>query len=244
MPDEYRNWDVSVTGFDSLTSTTIVDPTSLHVRRTRSLPTVGCEADAVIPEVQETTLPSRDATTHNAAFPDGSYSIGPSVLTDDLSQKWSFCLASPTTPRARARVDFGRVDEAVGKITVWLEAWDADYCRGEVLPGCGGPNSSFASEQRLSADQLEGSWRVSTLDCHAADQWAPHSNTGSVQRGRDAPLFALPRGLSVRIEQEHDNTIVEATWLTSPTERVILQRQYASDGELVSLSKAVELKVE
>jgi len=66
IPDAFREWNVPVLGFDRITSTQLQPPQPkqphqnhdyLYLKISRMLPTVGCEADAVVPDVSLSATP-------------------------------------------------------------------------------------------------------------------------------------------------------------------------------------------
>lgn len=245
VPEEFRNWDVDITGFDCLTSSTLKDD-NLLLKVTRALPTVGCEADAIVPDVDELEFSAMDTATdtRNGGFPDGSFTAGPSVFTGTYDQRWSATLAdgSDSDARRRARVSFGRVDEGIGSIVVWLEKRDSDYSGGSVLPGCGGPDSSFASAPRTTPDDLSGKWHVFRTVLSKRTEWEPEEFTEQIRRESSdlQPFFSLPCGLSLSIISDSQGTVVEAAWLSSTQRRAVVRRVYAKSGTLEAVEHAVE----
>lgn len=243
MPEAYREWDVKITGFDCLTSSTVLKD-SLYIRRTRALPSVGCEADAVVPDTLETTVSPYSAGSFCGGFADGSYSIGPASFTNELSQKWSVALASEgESGHARARIDFGRVDRAAGKVSVWIESHYSDYNGGEILPGCGSPHSNFGGQERMRPDRLAGVWDVHRTQFTSVGGWKEQQVREMVERGSDATMFALPSGISLFVGEHAGITVVEAGWLTGDDSRVVVKREYNNTGELTSVSRALETRV-
>lgn len=250
VPDEYRNWGVEIKGFDCLTSSTCLEDGSLLLKRTRALPSVGCEADAIVPEVVEHHYLSVQDDTINGGFPDGSINCGPASITDDHAQRWRVCLVDPSEDvRSRIRVEFGLVNKPFGEVTVFLEHWDSAYCGGKILPGCGGSNQSFATDPKLDPSiDLSGTWDIESQTYIAGkDGWELQSSTFDVTReseeaGKDIDV-ALPRGVSVGIETLNDESIcVTAGWLVKEGLRIVSRRKYASGGNLFSVSRAVEKK--
>lgn len=271
MPEAYREWGVVVTGFDSLWSTTVTESHELRERRTRALPTVGCEADAVAGEVSDTTAGATEGGERNGGFADGSYSLGPASLTatDVKLPVWRFCLAHPRNDarhRSRARLHFGRIDSpkasvAAATVNVWVEEWDAPFCAGAVLPGCGGKEHSFAEEERAAPDAAAGVWRIDATVCHAARGWAARSYSRTITRSQ-VPALLLPRGLAVRVapasapvDDQHDAedqyhsedsgvtsgaTVVEASWQPDPAIRSVVRRFYDARGRLSFVEQAIE----
>jgi hypothetical protein len=154
VPDEFRAWGVPVVGFETVTSTRIEDA-ALRVKRTRALPAVGCEADAVIPEVQDNLIqPAVAATdrlrcTLSLGFDHGGFAVGPESIADypnTAPPRWHFCLVDPDTPnvqpenirgRRRARLEFGLVSSTHGAVDAYIEVLDGPFCGsgGEILPG-------------------------------------------------------------------------------------------------------------
>lgn len=248
VPDEFKNWDVEIKGFDMVTSTAVID-TGLLVRRTRALPSVGCEADAVVPEVVETILSSRGTEAIIAGgTADGSFSSGPTQLLS-LSQRWEFTLMNPNdSVRSRVRLQFGRLDEGVGAIVAYLENWDLAFGNGEILPGCGGPNSSFADDAIMEKQLLAGEWNVSGMKWMTTDDGEELSAGDNVQYNvqRDAVFdgMLLPRGLTARVVTDDDGAcVVEAGWMAGDDVRTVARRTYGDDGKLTSVEHVVERRV-
>lgn len=252
VPEEFSNWGVTINGFDALTSTTVTEEGTLFMRETLALPTVGCEADAIVPEVDESELPVLSAETRAVAFDDGSLCVAPTQLfATSLSQRWSVILAAgglqvegdDKEKRTRARISFGRVDEGVGKVVVFVERWDADYNGGSVLPGCGGAATSFADGKRVASDAANGDWQTRVENCSAESAWTVTASEEHVKReGCADGILALPKGLSLRIYREAGTCFVEAAWLVNDARRVALTAEYTSDGALVGIRHNIETR--
>lgn len=194
----------------------------MYQKRTRALPTVGCEADAIIPEVAETDL------KQVFAFDDGSYCVRSGSGKDE----WMFAVVNPTNGRSRVRVDFGRVDEKIGKVTVLFENWESKFNEGQVLPGCGG-EQGFAEEQTMSVSQLEGTWKYSETAYQVKNGWEVVESVGTVNREAVAVSMVLPKGVSVDVKDE-GGLKVEVGWLVAD-KRVVIRRVYGEGGlEVVS----------
>lgn len=238
-------------GFDCLTSSTCLENGSLLMKRTRTLPTVGCEADAVVPEVKEYVYVSGEEAAINGGFADGTVNCGPACITDDHAQRWHICLVDPSNDaRSRIRVEFGLVNEPFGAVTMFVEHWDAPYCRGEILPGCGGSNQSFATDPPIDpASALSGTWAVdSQVYMKSRDGWVLERLSSEVSRkseeaGKNINV-ALPRGVSLGIISHEDGSkCVAAGWVVKEGVRVVSRRTYDSGGELVSVCRDIEKKL-
>lgn len=245
VPDEYRQWGVEIKGFECLTSTQLLRG-SLRTKRTRVLPSVGCEADAVVPEVAERVI-DPVAAPAAAAFDCGSYAAGPVNLAAD-ERAWSLCLAEPGEAgcrRTRVRVDAGDVLEGFGALEVHVETWEGPFVDGAVLPGCGGEHASFADGERLGADALVGKWKVEeTVYAREGAGWTRSEKRNVVERdAEDAERLvglALPKGVNVRAETEDAGAVIEAGWLVKQGLRVTVRREHAPDGNVVRCSRRVE----
>lgn len=235
VPGEFRTWGVTITGFDTLTSSKVavltdtLTDTTLHTKLTRALPTVGCEADAIAGEITETVYLS--SSFANGGFPDGSYTTGPLKFdASDLTHTFS-CAIVDSKKRKRARLQFGRVDELVSSVVVIIERWDGPYCGGAILPGCGGPDSSFASEERTTGEMCTGDWDVKSVVCAKSQDWRYEEVEKSVEgREEDSKSFLLPRGLSLKIGDESGEVCVEAAWDLGDGVRSAVRRYYSKEG--------------
>jgi len=219
------------------------------MKRTRALPSVGCEADAVVPEVAEQIYLSATKDNINGGFTDGSISCGPAVMTDELSQRWNVCLVDPTEGnRSRVRLEFGPVNQPFGQVTVFIEHWEGKFCNGEVLPGCGGKNGSFAEDDGLDVSALTGNWSVDRTTYQTeSDGWIKECCTVRTERNQanaeDEVNVALPRGLSVGVKEADDGSSeVIAGWMTSHDKRVVVRSAYDSTGSLRYVSRDIETR--
>lgn len=251
VPDEFRAWGVEIKGFEVVSSTRVVsgdaspdDDATLELRRTRALPSVGCEADAVATEVKEYAL----AASTCVGFADGGFSNGPTCMDAEQGQQpvWRFCLAAPDAAQ-RARLEFSRIDDRCGTVTAVVETWDAEFCGGQVLPGCGGKNESFADGSRLDAARdLAGRWTMQT-DTYTprGHAWAVAATTGEETRSADEAAacctVAMPRGLSATVTRSaSDGVVVSAGWLVDADTRVVATRVYAADGQIERVTNTIE----
>lgn len=221
------------------------------MKRTRAMPSVGCEADAVVPEVHEQIFSNIDEKLITGGFPDGTVACGPAVITNEHSQRWNMCLVDPTEGvKSRVRLQFGLVDEPFGAVNVMVEHWDAPFCNGEVLPGCGGKNESFASDARMDpVAELAGKWDVSSIVYMASDgAWQMEERSFEIDRDEVVvhaeTNVVLPRGITVGIASAENGTkTVVAGWKTAENSRVVSRLVYASSGVLLRVSRDVENKV-
>ena len=202
--------------------------TGIYQKRTRALPTVGCEADAVIPEVAEEDI------VGSTAFADGSY-----CARAGDAQKWTFAIAHPHDEKARVRLQFARVDEKIGVVVVLFEHCEGEFNEGQVLPGCGG-EKSFADAPRLQAQQLDGTWEVEREICSVDGGRVLQRDT--VTREDTRVNMCLPKGVSVSIQcnDEEDVLHVEAGWLVGSV-RAVLRRTYNS-RRLQSVTRCMETR--
>jgi hypothetical protein len=287
VPDEFRNWGVEVHGFEEVCSTQVVGSDGkaggdgdgagahLYLKRTRALPSVGCEADAVASECKverltatntgEVTVPEygvKGSVVTGAAlgFADGGWSAGPSTFAQGTLGRWYAAIAHPdATPRQRARLEFGTVNVPRGSVIAYVETHEGPFCDGELLPGCGGVNASFAPERAVTAEELVGEWLVDASDyvCvakapgrdgeHVVSEWSEsHSSLAvvrSAEQVADEVDVYMPKGLTVGMHASADGEMCfSAGWLTSPTLRAVVARVYGPDGRLVRISKRVETK--
>lgn len=231
-----------------MTSSQTLEDKSLLVKRTRALPSVGCEADAVVPEVAEHIFLSVDGKSINGGFPDGTFSCGPASISEPLSQRWNVCLVDPSKGnKSRARLEFGFDNEPFGVVTVFLEHWDAPFCRGAVLPGCGGKSQSFATDSALQPSvALPGIWAVESLVyTFGSGGWKCEHTSSVLERTISSAsqeiTVALPRGVSVGFITAADGArTVVAGWMTDNNLRIVSRRKYDPSGVLISVSRAVE----
>lgn len=249
IPDDFREWGVEIKGFESLTSSNLFnDGSSLLMKRTRAMPSVGCEADAVVPEVHEHTFSNIEEKRVSGGFPDGSVICGPAVMTNEHSQRWDVCLTDPTDGvKSRVRLQFSLVNEPFGAVNAMIEHWDAPFCNGEVLPGCGGKNESFADGARMDpVAELVGKWDISSILYTARDgEWEMEELSFEIDRD-GATVSAeinvvLPHGITVGIACAEDGTkTVVAGWKTAENIRAVSRQVYASSGVLLCVSRDVE----
>ena len=217
----------------------------LSVKLTRALPTVGCEADAIVGE----TILDEYATESGCGFPNGSYAAVPNLFDPkNLTKQFSICIMHPDdNNRERARLHFGRVDEEVSRVSVVLECWDSVYCDGAILPGCGGADSSFANEERATSSDAEGSWKASTtrLYLHRNNVTERHGFVTGIEEinGRtELNGLKLPRGLMIRIlpqSEGNNESIVEAAWFVDH-KRAVVRAKYL-EARLTCLEHSVEV---
>lgn len=223
---------------------------NLALKVTRALPTVGCEADAIVPDVDqlEFSCINTVSETRNGGFMDGSFTEGATFFTGAYNQRWNVALAdgSDSEARRRARVSFGRVDEGIGSVIVWLEKRDGDYSGGSILPGCGGPDSSFASAPRTTSEDLSGKWHASHTMLAKSTKWTSERFTEYIERSANdlQSFFPLPCGIALRINSENQTTVVEASWLSSSQRRTVVRRVYAESGALEAVEHVVEDRVD
>lgn len=249
---------MSITGFDTLTSSTVKEDV-LSIKFTRALPTVGCEADAIAGEISETIYTAENGF----GFPDGSYIVVPQHFDKaDLSQQFAACITHPDTAaaeavgdaRRRARVQFGRVDEGVSQVPVVLERWDSPFCDGAILPGCGGPDSSFANGERSTSD-IAGKWTTNVVRVSLSDEKIESTEKGfvveevmgetlEIEEKHAGNVFLLPRGLSIRIVthgEAQNGSLVEVAWLPDGAQKKcsIVRGVYTQEGILKYLEHVV-----
>lgn len=252
VPDEFAAWGVEIKGFEIVTSSICElegSERALFVKRTRALPSVGCEADAVTPEVRTETVCAVGEDSVAGGFSCGSYSVGPTSFSQEVGARWSACLANPDD-RRRVRVEFGLVNEPRGAVTVFVEEHDGDYCEGQILPGCGGKNRSFADDAAIKAgEELAGEWRVEKAAYErVAGGWLREQTSGFMRTrsAEDAEAevhVAMPRGITVGMRALIDGGMdFIAGWLISPDKRTVVRRSYNSSGTLASVSRETETR--
>lgn len=248
VPDEYRAWGVEIKGFECLTSSELRQG-ALRTKRTRVLPSVGCEADAVVPEISERFV-NPFGLPGSAGFDCGSYATGPVDLAAD-ARAWSFSLTAPGeagTKRSRVRVEAGDVLVGFGKLEVFVETWDAPFVDGVVLPGCGGEHVSFADGERVEANALVGTWEVEeTAYERDGAVWTRREKQIVVERDAEEAEHCigleLPKGVNVLAHDEQAGAVVEAGWLVEPGLRVTVRREHRPDGEAVRCARRVERRL-
>jgi hypothetical protein len=288
VPDEFRAWAVPVKGFEVVSSSRVVvvvddddddivdsvgneggRPRCSHrlvVKRTRALPSVGCEADAVVPEVRVDEWPALVASAAapdgrlrvGVGFDDGGYFWGPAVLSADNRHcdTWTVCVADPRpaagVPR-RARLEIGRVNDRRGAIIAVVESWDGQFCNGAILPGCGGKNASFADETRIVPEEaLVGEWTSASCSyeyCEDLSSWNKtvssrgHFTRSTEQATAEADV-AMPLGMSAGFRTFPDgNSKLHVGWLTSADHRGTVVVDFDQSGRLTCVVNAVESRI-
>lgn len=231
MPDEFLNWDVKIFGFDCVTSMQMRE-NMLYVKRTRALPSVGCEADAVVPEIREDTV-STSAEDGFILFADGCFSRGPTEYSSAAT--WEYGLV---VGRRRVRVQFPELDGRQAT-TVFYEEWDSEFDNGSLLPGCG--SKSYRVEEGGSCGAegiLNGTWH------RTGAVWTPTSPLETVEDvvERSSSFFqrTCPQGVTLRKVVDDDNTALEVGWMYEENKRVVISRQYGPDSRLRRVSKFME----
>ena len=234
VPDEFREWGIPVLGYDIRTSSRVDESRpALVIKRTRALPTVGCEADAIVPDVKEDVHPEENVF----AFDDGTYIVCAKLL--DESSQWSVGIRND---EQRIRLQLGRFDLGKGKATMFLEKWDAEWCNGEILPGCGGDIHSFA-EEKSSKQNVTGSWDLSGV-ARALENGKWVSRSISLNETRDGTwneqgtMLCLPRGTTVRLVKDDMPKTTSVEFALSPTSgvRTVLKCEYDPHNKLRRVS--------
>lgn len=211
---------------------------TLRQKRTRALPAVGCEADAVATEERVSNAALRTPVAGTAAVVGFS---GGSFVADERWGAVMLCVAHPDGERQRMRVEVPAGTR--GSASVTIEKWDAPYSNGALLPGCGGGATCFADESPLSAaDDLVGDWQVRSVKLERLETgyWRRVEEDLLVTRtAADAEALVthqLPRGVSLR----RADGVVEAGWLAAPGTRAVVSRMCDTDGSVVGVSWGVE----
>ncbi|KAA8495128.1 hypothetical protein FVE85_3369 [Porphyridium purpureum] len=223
IPDAFRTWDIELLGFDALTSSRVdVDSdgkSCLQLKRTRMLPAVGCEADAVATEVTDSMFRlvgsgTRDQQTDEAGAPfcvpfaDGSFWCTPHVYDSGSAQALitvGMASARDSTPQQRCIL---HVALARNSVTLCDELYDAPFRDGQVLHSCGGSQTSFAKDAPTSRDQLCGTFsRTSITHYDALTNAYRTLPDEQVTRGEAeieswSKLVLLPRGVCVATYME------------------------------------------
>lgn len=258
-------------GFEEVCSTCVQTDAAephLYVKRTRALPSVGCEADAVVPEVRldrylvtpngaeiekpEYGILGNQVGGVSLAFEDGAFSAGPITFSQDVAARWDAWIpATDGDTRLRARLDFGLVNETRGKVTAFVETHDGRFCDGELLPGCGGKNRSFADDIAVTDEELAGEWAVETIEMVSVDvdegSWQEKRSSVVVTRsaedvGKEVNI-RMPKGLTLGMAETGDGGMCFiAGWLQTSERRSVVCRKYDAEGLLVSVSSSVEVK--
>jgi len=232
VPDEFRNWDAKIYGFDCVTSVK-VEENNLRVKLTRAMPTVGCEADAVVPEIFEETL-SLSQDDGFIGFENGSFSRGPPKYSSRSTWEHWMCYG-----KKRVRVLFPELDGRQ-KTRLFTEAWDGDYCDGALLPGCGSKISRIEGNGEMDASmQLEGKWS------RRGYTWRKYDGTrqvSSVIEARDRVVKRLlPGSIAIdKVVDENGRIVLETSWNVSELTRTVLSRTYSETEELEEVSNFVD----
>lgn len=248
VPDEFRNWDVQLFGYETVTSTRVYGD-EVYLKRTRALPSVGCEADAVVPEERVerfVTGAVEGKVGGSVGFESGAFSAGPEVFLNFFKAvAW---LADPEAGQKRVRLEFGDVRKETGAVVAFVEGWDGEFCDGALLPGCGGNNVSFAEEVSMDAGVLEGRWKVKGTALSIVEgSWVEEVIDEEVVRSRDdvesEARVCLPRGISLGVlEKESGEIELCAGWILDSS-RSVVRRSYGSDGKLLRVVSGVEMKM-
>ncbi|KAI0564094.1 hypothetical protein FGB62_30g345 [Gracilaria domingensis] len=230
VPDEFRDWGVAPNGFDTVSSSRVTEG-ALYLKRTRALPSVGCEADAVIPEVSVVKLEGPG----NGGFSDGCISCG----SVELGKSALYTILA--NGKQRVQLSF-RLTENFGDVTVFNESWGGEFCDGQVLPGCGG-GDRFAEGPKLEVASLYGSWEYEAEEVIFPEDSSIRQTSGVLSRDCvEGELITLPKGISVRLLREGSSVLIEAGWLCDDT-RIVVERHY-KDGDLIKIKRSIERRME
>lgn len=277
IPDEFRQWNVAVTGYETLTSSVVLPPSDgdggpsvLETVRTRALPAVGCENDAVVADAATFTaaLPlSADGETATVGFSSGAYASGRTA--GGPAAAWEVCLLSPPgafadgdgqvdnagirAHRRRMRVIAGPLDGAAGAVTLFAEGYFHTPSRGAVLPGCGGgadveplPNGSVEG-----AGEPDAGWARTPVEvASAAGGWAvePAATPAEGPPAAGVVKLRLPRGvvLTVRDGGGGDDggggRSLGVLWEWAPGQRVGVERECDADGRTLRVTQFTEVR--
>lgn len=273
IPDEFRQWNVAVTGYETLTSSVVLPPpdgggpSTLETVRTRALPAVGCENDAVVPDAAtfSAVLPlSDDGETATVGFSSGAYASGRTA--GGPTAAWEVCLLSPPgafaegdgqvdnagirAHRRRMRVMAGPLVGAAGAVTLFAEGYFHTPSRGAVLPGCGGgadveplPDGSVEG-----AGELDAGWvRTVVETASAVGGWAVEPATAEAPPAAGTVKLRLPRGvvLTVRDGSSGDGgggRSLGVAWEWAPGQRVGVERECDADGRTLRVTQFTEVR--
>jgi len=287
IPDAFRQWGVPVLGFDRVTSSeirtrtavdtpggdTAVDaakppsphsqssPSSLelYIKISRILPTVGCEADAVVPEITTVQapvlLPAADATlldivatelassadaaraTGAVVFPGGSFSTG--VLRHNKYARLLFALAFEEggNDQNRLLIEVSSEFRRSGTVSITYEQRDGAFCGGAVLCGCGGRVASFAKEQ-VDADAVFARDNVWHLDASSkvvvGDEGVLKAKTDAADEEVRERVF--PKNVRVRVRESEAYVIIQVAAVRENTMNVIERAYACKDGKLSAVA--------
>lgn len=213
------------TSMETMTST-LVAPHVVELINTWMLPAVGCEADAVTTERKEETLP-RDGQTM-WTFEDGSLlCANKNWQMHNFAQRWLVCL---TRQKQRVWIEWGRVDEQVGKIRVRGEKWESEYCRGEVLSGCGGGGGVEG------VGDGEGVWNIKR------EGWRGDVLVQEEGQREGVSGVELGKGVWVNVEKVESGWQVEARWGCEEGIAMSAGLMYGDGGEVEEVWKSVEVR--
>lgn len=275
IPDEFRQWNVAVTGYETLTSSVVLPPSdeggpsTLETVRTRALPAVGCENDAVVPDAATFTaaLPvSEDGETATIGFSSGAYASG--RTSGGPAAVWEVCLLSPPgafadddgqvdnagirAHRRRMRVLAGPLDGVAGAVTLFAEGYFHTPSRGAVLPGCGGG----ADVEPLPDGNLEGAgerdagWmRTAVESASAVGGWTVEP--ALAEKGPPAAgvvKLRLPRGVVLTVRDSGSGgeggggRSLGVAWEWAPGQRVGVERECDADGRTLRVTQFTEVR--
>lgn len=188
----------------------------------------------MIPDVREGAFGAGEGV----GFEDGSYCVASPEMT--IRSRWSVAL---TDGAARARVQFGRVDEGVGTVTIHMEKYGGAYCNGEILPGCGG-DEGFGEEHAVTVGELQGMWNVRGEVADGAEGVCKYAKDVERRGGEEEVCLAFPRGVSVGVVGDVEGgTCVVVGWLRGEGKvRHVMRCWYGRHGHLKQIAREVETK--
>eukprot|EP00190_Bangiopsis_sp_CCMP1999_P000107 CAMPEP_0198727540 /NCGR_PEP_ID=MMETSP1475-20131203/4427_1 /TAXON_ID= ORGANISM="Unidentified sp., Strain CCMP1999" /NCGR_SAMPLE_ID=MMETSP1475 /ASSEMBLY_ACC=CAM_ASM_001111 /LENGTH=306 /DNA_ID=CAMNT_0044489591 /DNA_START=68 /DNA_END=989 /DNA_ORIENTATION=+ len=226
IPEEYLNWNMKVFGFDCVTSV-LLEGSHMFIKRTRSMPTVGCEADAVIPEVQERQI-SLSPANGFVGFSNGSYSLGPVNYTS-ANQFESVLHANGR----RLRVIHSEVN-GFQPATVFYDTWDSEFMDGALLPGCGSKQARIEDNGGINTVvDLTGRWaRTGVIWMADGDE---KQIDDEVDLSEEVKRRSFPEDLTVhRIDTKDGMVRLEIAWRCDEDQRIVLVREHDESGSLRS----------
>lgn len=217
VPDAYRDWGVEIHAFETQAASTVKDDndSNNNVLRLKHL--------RVLPSVGC----EADAVSTEESLLEIDLSNPAEIRCFEDSSyvsKDTFCMYHPDGKR-RVRI----CSEKYRTISVVIEEWEAVWNDAHVLPGCSGAPVAFGKE--AVSEEKAGSWKTRSQN-GIAEVVAVHKK------------FALPRGISVEIDD--DDRILRTVWAynEADSERVVLERSLDADGNLNGATWRIEMLAE
>lgn len=246
IPEEFVEWNMMPLGFETNHSV-ILRGTNLYHKHFRILPAVSHFGDHVDLE-EKLTVFDVVGDAGFLAFPDGSFSAGPSsVMTEhkSLLDPWpkAHLVLRNNGVAVHAHVTFDFQEAVfVENLRVVIEKYSCRHCDGGDIAGSSGYVEGWSAGEALDPAQLAGEWII------AASDSVEHANVISRPNGGPPKTphkhLYLPEGIDISIEKNGSGEVaVHLAWLALPNNRIVLTRSYTPDGSLRNSYRLVESKI-